>query len=155
MTIFGGRGGGIFRLSSGGFWSTVGLSNSIVALNTGGDCEGNIPSGTSIIPIYSFGYNLDSDDTCHLTETGDQPGVTSSSLNLSVLGRFGTVNTPVHIPLAGSVAHDAGDPYGSCESIDQHGNVRPYDEDGDGLAICDIGAYELGITIYQKLPEEY
>ena len=48
---------------------------------------------------------------------------------------------------------DAGNPatggMGSpaCESVDQRGFNRPIDGDGDGIPICDIGAFEFGPDI--------
>lgn len=47
----------------------------------------------------------------------------------------------VHPLLTGSPAVDAG--VGSCSSIDQRKAPRPQDGDGDGVADCDLGAYEL------------
>ncbi len=44
---------------------------------------------------------------------------------------------------AGSPAIDAGDDT-ICPAVDYLGNARPADGDGDGNAICDIGAYEYG-----------
>jgi len=47
---------------------------------------------------------------------------------------------PTHALRKGSPAVDAG--VGSCTSHDQRGLTRPRDGDGDGVAICDLGAYE-------------
>ena len=52
-------------------------------------------------------------------------------------------------PMADSPAIDGGDPAGCRDASgallerDQRGVQRPLDGDGDGLAICDIGAVEL------------
>src|SRR5690606_32456736 len=46
-----------------------------------------------------------------------------------------------HALLPGSPAIDAG--VGDCIAQDQRGTARPQDGDGDGVAVCDLGAYEL------------
>ena len=54
-----------------------------------------------------------------------------------------------HAPFLGSQAIDAGNPAQrgtadtTCEATDQRGVTRPQDGHGDGLARCDIGAFEL------------
>jgi len=48
--------------------------------------------------------------------------------------------TLIHALRKGSLAVDSG--IGSCTSHDQRGLTRPRDGDGDGVAICDLGAYE-------------
>ena len=46
-----------------------------------------------------------------------------------------------HALLPGSPAVDAG--IGDCIAQDQRGVSRPQDGNGDGVAVCDLGAYEL------------
>ncbi|HLD66414.1 MAG TPA: choice-of-anchor Q domain-containing protein [Pseudomonas sp.] len=46
-----------------------------------------------------------------------------------------------HALLPGSPAIDAG--IGDCSAQDQRGVSRPRDGNGDGVAVCDLGAYEL------------
>ena len=46
-----------------------------------------------------------------------------------------------HDLLPGSPAVDAG--IGDCVGRDQRGVARPQDGNGDGVALCDLGAYEL------------
>jgi hypothetical protein len=46
------------------------------------------------------------------------------------------------IPRLGSPAIDAGD-NGLCPPVDILGALRPVDANGDGRALCDLGAYEL------------
>ncbi|WJN61268.1 CSLREA domain-containing protein [Pseudomonas sp. SO81] len=48
--------------------------------------------------------------------------------------------TPTHALRRNSPAIDAG--VGSCASVDQRGLRRPREGNGDGLAVCDLGAYE-------------
>lgn len=119
-------GGGINSESGSG---PVGLSRTIVAGNFNSDCSGQ---------IHSNGYNLDSDDTCSLTQPTDLPG------RDPLLGplRDNGGQTPTQALQAGSPAIDAGGTFATgCLPADQRSYLRP----GDGIA-CDIGAYEKGST---------
>ena len=51
--------------------------------------------------------------------------------------------TPTMALGAGSAAIDAGQGNG-CLPTDQRGILRPQDGDGNGAAVCDVGAYEVG-----------
>jgi len=51
--------------------------------------------------------------------------------------KYGMTLTP------SSPALDAGD-NAVCPSVDLNGHIRPADGDGDGSAVCDMGAYEYG-----------
>jgi hypothetical protein len=53
--------------------------------------------------------------------------------------------------LPGSPAIDEGDEQ-YCAEKDQRGVYRPADGDGDGVAICDIGAFEYFVTTYIFIP---
>jgi CSLREA domain-containing protein len=122
-------GGGI-RTGSGDTW----LKNTIVANNpSGGNCFGG--------GVVSEGHNLDSDNTCGLTATGDLP---NTDPRLGPLQDNGGP-TLTHALLFGSPAIDSGD-NSACGASDQRGFTRPMDGDGDGTATCDIGAFEhLGL----------
>jgi hypothetical protein len=123
-----GRGGGIFNVKG----SVVLLRNSIVANNTGGDCQGTIKS---------VGYNLSSDDTCSLDGAGD---LINTDPNLGTLQNNGGLTDTMAL-LPGSPAIDAGNPNGCIDvnrhllKTDQRGMPRPDKEDSRG---CDMGAYE-------------
>jgi hypothetical protein len=116
----------------GGISGTVGLWNSIVANNSGGNCYGTVNSN---------GYNLSSDNTCNFNGPGDLNNTDPK------LGTFGYNGGPTQkIPLlSGSPAIDAGNPGGCIDqqgrilTTDQRGMPRPDPGDTGG---CDMGAYE-------------
>jgi len=60
------------------------------------------------------------------------------------------VFTFTHALGAGSSAIDTGSPVG-CPVIDQRGFPRPVDGDGDGVATCDIGAFEYYHQVFLPL----
>jgi CSLREA domain-containing protein len=109
--------------------------SSILASSSGGaNCVGLISS---------LGYNLDSSQTCGLSGPGDLVGVNPQLGPLQNNG--GTTSTQALPPT--SPAIDAGNPAapgssGACEAVDQRGQRRPTDGNGDGSARCDIGAFE-------------
>lgn len=116
--------------------TTITLYQSIVANNVG-DYQCSEFNGT----WQSLGYNLASDDTCHLTAPGDQPNTNPLLAPLADNGG----DTLTHALAAGSPAIDTGDNAG-CPATDQRNRVRPYDGDGDTTATCDLGAFESGAT---------
>jgi CSLREA domain-containing protein/uncharacterized repeat protein (TIGR01451 family) len=125
-----GGGGGIYNNGDLNFSNTI-FANSL----NGSDCANWDKIITNI-------NNLVEDGSCSPAYTGDPL--------LGPLQDNGG-NTWTHALLDGSPAIDAGDP-GSCaappvNNLDQRGKIRPADGDGDGLAICDIGAHEVVPTI--------
>jgi hypothetical protein len=122
--------GGGFRNNGG----TVNFKNSIVANNpSGGDCA-------SFGIFKASGVNFSTDGSCSgFTQ------VTPAQLNLGPLQDNGGP-TKTHALLSGSVAIDAvmdcTDVAGSPVTQDQRGVMRPMDGDSDGIAQCDVGAYE-------------
>jgi len=117
-------------------YSVVNFRNSVVANNSGQDCSGS---------FNSEGYNLIGNTTgCTLTglQTGD-------ILNQApLLEATPTGDIPAFALLPNSPAIDAGDP-SACVNpnnglllTDQRGLSRAVDGNGDGVARCDIGAYE-------------
>jgi hypothetical protein len=125
------------------YWcNTATIQNTILAGNidtTHPDCTG---------PLQSAGYNIvGSTQGCDFTATtGDLTNTNASLANLQNNGG----PTQTHALLSDSPAIDAGNPNGCTDSTtnvlvtDQRGEARILDGNGDGNAVCDIGAYEAG-----------
>jgi hypothetical protein len=115
---------------------SVSMKNTIIGQNGAGDC-------TPSPGITSLGHNLDSDGTCSLNGPGDMSNVDPRLGPLAFNDGTGPESTRTHALLAGSPAIDAGD-NAACPPSDQRGFLRPQDGNGDGNAVCDIGAFEAG-----------
>jgi CSLREA domain-containing protein len=117
------QGGGI--LNNG----TVSLQNSLVAGNRPHDCGGSA--------LTSNGHNLAADDSCGLAGSADRNATNPRLDRLRDNGGFSLT----YALQPGSPAIDGGDD-ASCPTTDQRSVPRPADGNSDGMAACDIGAYE-------------
>jgi uncharacterized repeat protein (TIGR01451 family)/CSLREA domain-containing protein len=131
-----GDGGGI-RIASG----AVNIKNTIVAGNH--DKSGTGAEDCSISgALNSQGYNLVGNGAgCPGDGVGDQ---STADPRLGPLANNGG-DTQTHCLLFGSPAIDAAgctDLSGVLVTADQRGASRPVDGNGDGAAVCDVGAYE-------------
>jgi hypothetical protein len=105
----------------------------------------NSPACSGPDPIDSAGFNIDKGTSCGFTGPGD---VSSTDPNVGDLDDNGgptlTGDLPSsspaidRIPLANCVDVD-----GAPLALDQRGAPRGFDEDGDSVAECDMGSYEL------------
>ncbi len=110
------------------------LAGSVVADNHPSDLRG---------PVWSEGHNLvtvDEGAPRWQAADGDRLG---SPAKLGKL-QWPEAGSPFHLPRADSPVVDAGGD--ACPSIDQRGQPRPQDGNGDGVATCDIGAIERALA---------
>lgn len=122
------HGSGISVYGPSGYTGTITLRNTIIANNSGGNCERqDVPNAL----LNSNGFNLSDDTTCvtYFNQPGDKNNLNA---HLGGLANYGGP-TLTHMPLRGSPLIDKG----QCSTgTDQRGQPRPV-----GIA-CDIGAVE-------------
>ena len=99
----------------------------------------------NIAPKLGATYNIDDNSSCGFTQTGDQQGTNALLDTLADNGGL-TLTHSLHTSPSLSPAIDAGDNTACAASpinnVDQRGETRPADGDGDLTATCDVGAYE-------------
>jgi PKD repeat protein len=129
-TVYGniaGSGGAI----SNSYIEATPISNTIVAnYDSEFNCTGTVVDG---------GHNISSDDSCGFSPNNGSIPSTNPKLG-PLQGNGGPTWT--HALRPDSPAIDAGDD-SQCPPTDQRGMPRPQDGNGDRVANCDIGSYEL------------
>jgi hypothetical protein len=132
----GGPSGAGLRAESGAIW----LHGDLIGANLGGlDCT--VGAGS----LAASGLSLDVDGSC-----ASLAGVGVTTVTSLELGPLGTNGGPsrTHLPEAASpvldVAPDCASRTGARIGRDQRGYPRPTDDNGDGVAACDLGAVERG-----------
>jgi hypothetical protein len=121
----------------------VGVTNTIIADNRGGDCSNSNGGGSRVPAAVDLGFNLDSDGTCFAAPT-------DKTVADPLLGQPADNGGPVMTDAlaTGSPAIDAGTNSG-CPATDARGVTRP-----QGTS-CDIGAYEFasaGLSLAASAP---
>jgi hypothetical protein len=124
------------------------INNTVVDGNNPG-ADNNCDDRLSVPTIVSLGHNLESGHFCRFRTTGDREDTHAGLLEIA--NDAGTIFVYGLAP--GSAAIDAGSgPFSSttdvgCMATDERGRPRPVDGNGDGSAVCDIGAFELERTL--------
>jgi CSLREA domain-containing protein len=101
--------------------------------------------------IISVGHNLEDGDSCHLDPAGKQDQINTDPHLVGDEPQDNGGLTYTYALEISSPAIDAGSNSG-CPATDQRGFGRPKDGDGDGNAVCDIGAFEANTLIVLYFP---
>ncbi len=132
----GGTGGGLY--SSGG--ANITIKNTILDLNKANgvndECQGSVTQNGYNIVYAPLNCNLSVDNT---SDTGIHAGLEPLAYNGGPTRTRALTANSAATDFTKSCTFGNGNPI----TIDQRGEPRPADGDGDGKTRCDIGAFEL------------
>ena len=115
---------------------TATVTNSILASDSDGNCEGTITDG---------GYNISDDSTCGFTSTGS---VNSTNPELSGLGNNGGPTYTIALQSDSPAIAVIPSGKANCPGFDQRGAPRP----APTYTACDKGAFEYGGVVPSPTP---
>jgi CSLREA domain-containing protein len=128
--------------------TTLSAINTLIANTEATDGSGGGPLCSTPIGV-TGSHNITTDASCGTDSLVGGAPTSTDALALGDLADNGG-STKTHALLAGSAAIDAADT-AACAAdpvngLDQRGQARPIDGNGDGDAVCDVGAYEASDT---------
>lgn len=134
------------------------VRNSIIADNGITDCLFSNSSGGNNFGDKGGGNNITSDTSCNMPNLSGNMENTDPQLDVAKAVFPGLIPTYIYYePLPDSPAIDNGSPLAvnlgdpdACQQFDQNLRTRPIDSDGNGSAVCDIGAVENNYDLIYK-----
>lgn len=133
------------------------VRNTILADNNYGDCESSL-RGIINFGDVNGGHNITSDSSCSLPAISGNMQNTNPMLSAAKsIFPYATFLFIYYEPMITSPAIDNGSPLpvhmgnpNACQQYDQLLRLRPIDGNGNGSAVCDIGAVEYNDVIFQN-----